>query len=176
MDRRSRGYLTAATLLLAAGWALWSFSASTQTCSVEGDVLIDSRPLEDGVITFTHTKMGKTAAANVIEGHFRIPRNAGLVPGEYRVRVLGYRVTTPKVAVFAVQPMPDESSVSAPGSLDTGTTEPIKEQYLPARYNSQSTLSIDLNSGNNQAVDFDLFEQEAVRADSEVVGISESRN
>lgn len=93
---------------------------------ISGAVTLQGRPLGDGSIEFTplepsaeETKSG----APIVQGKYSIPREQGLAPGKYRVRIT------------AGTPTPE----LAPGELP-GPSGPSSVERIPAAYNVNSKL------------------------------------
>src|SRR5262245_9720870 len=113
--------------------------------AVSGTVTLDGKLLEKGTIRFTPAAQSNAVAAveggALIEsGKFSIPRDPGLVPGNYQVAVFG----------------------GGPGALAkgqkgtaTGGPAPAKES-MPAKYNARSTLQAEVKKGGPNDFTFDL--------------------
>ena len=119
----------------------------SKRCSVTGTVTFDGKPVEEGQILFTPTgKMGSVAGAAIENGEYYIPREQGPVAGPHKVTITASRKTGEQMK--AMPPAP-------PGQMID-----LKEEYIPKKYNEQSTLSISLEAGENSEVDFDLTKDE----------------
>lgn len=126
------GAKLAAALLLAFGGC----GQQSKLHQVSGAVTVDGAPLEDGSISFTPLDgQGPTAGTTIRGGQYRIE----MPPGKKRVTIEAYRDGAAK------------RTDSYPGMAD----RPAKVQFLPARYNSQSTLDADVTA-NAEPVNFDL--------------------
>ena len=93
---------------------------------VSGKVTLDGKPLSDGTIYFKTPQTGAVDAFPVNDGQF-----AGAAEeGERRVEILAYRTK----------------------SLDVGYTKhEVKENFLPAQYNTDSQMSAKVvPDGTNQ--------------------------
>ncbi len=112
--------------------------------SVSGTVTVDGVPLAEGglaLIPATGTT-GPSAGATIQDGEYFIPFDKGPVPGRYRVEIKAMRKTGRQI-VDEHQPPPNNL-------LDE------VEQYIPATYNAESTLSIEVAPGKNRGVSFQL--------------------
>ncbi|WP_145256014.1 hypothetical protein [Planctomycetes bacterium Pan216] len=109
---------------------------------VVGRVNVDGHPLPSGMIRLTPIEgtRGPTAGASIAEGMFVVRQDRGPVRGKHRVEIRAYRQTGRKVA--------------EPG-LGEGVLVDETEQYLPAHYNDESTLVLDVRE-RSQTFDVDL--------------------
>lgn len=110
---------------------------SRSTVGIKGKVTMDGKPLDEGYILF-EPKDGKGASAT-----------ATILGGNYESRVEPglkiVRINFPKVI---------GTEVVYPGSPDSPTRE-IRDEQIPAKYNSASRLEKDLTEVTG-SVDFDL--------------------
>jgi len=109
---------------------------------VQGMVTWNGAPLSDGRLRFVPktASPGPERMTRVLDGRFRVAGKFGLTPGRYRVEITAYR------------------DAAAPG-LDDGLPEtpvPLQEQFIPARWNSDSELTIDVPQTSSAEFDFDL--------------------
>ncbi|SFI46289.1 hypothetical protein [Planctomicrobium piriforme] len=114
-----------------------------QQAAVKGAVSYKGAPLETGLIRFIpDTKpvkgqvAGKMAFANIERGTYSIPVERGATVGVNRIEIISNRETGKATQI--------ENSL-------------VKEvtQILPAKYNTESTLSVDVKPGENTQ-DFNL--------------------
>ncbi|MBA4105134.1 MAG: hypothetical protein C0485_05195 [Pirellula sp.] len=98
---------------------------------VSGVVTFDGSPMPDGYITFTPEGGGTPEAAPIAAGKFEL----GLKPGSHRVEVEASHFVGEKNPIMGLQP---------------------REQYVPVRYNSETTLRGDVKAGDENAFVFDL--------------------
>jgi hypothetical protein len=114
--------------------------------SVTGQVTLDGQPLARGLIRFEPSSPEATTAggATIDQGQFALDRDAGLVPGNYRVSITGLGPETPA---------PANEGEQAPGP-ETGKA-PLKEP-IPARYNVQSTLTAEVGGDRDNTFEFTL--------------------
>jgi len=116
--------------------------------AVSGTVDLDGKPLEKGTIRFTPAAQSNAVSAveggaMIESGKFSIPRDRGLVPGNYQVAVFGGG--------------PGASGKSQKGTA-TGGPSPTKES-IPAKYNAQSKLQAEVKKGGPNDFTFNLTSQ-----------------
>jgi hypothetical protein len=113
---------------------------------VEGTVTLDGKPLPNGNITLTPQQgtASPTAGAMVTQGEFSIPAAGGVLPGKFRVEIISRHRSGRKVPDFR-----------APGHQ--GELVDAEEQYLPAKYNSQSELTAEVKSDGPNKLKFELL-------------------
>ena len=106
------------------------------SCSVSGQVTFDGQPLPEGNIKFDPSgdSAGAAGSAKIQDGRYEIPLDAGMQAGKFLVSVTANKKTGRTVKQF---------------DSTTATMDEIV-QYIPDRYNVQSQLQVDLNSGENQ--------------------------
>jgi hypothetical protein len=114
--------------------------------SVTGLVTLDGQPLARGLIRFEPSSPEATTAggAMIERGEFALDRDAGLVPGNYRVSITGLGPETPA---------PADGSEQAPGP-ETGKAAP--KEPVPARYNARSTLTAEVGGDRVNTFEFPL--------------------
>lgn len=108
---------------------------------VQGQVSYDGEPVQDGRIRFVPT--GETEAPSsgaVIENGKYVADGQGGVPvGTHEVKIEGFR--------------PREGAESLPDGVNVETQ---KDQYLPAKYNEESTLEMTVEPGQKKSIDKDF--------------------
>jgi hypothetical protein len=103
--------------------------------AVAGTVTFKGEPLDRGQIEFLPPGgKGSQSGTGIVNGRYEIPRDNGLLPGTYEVRIFSYDTKGVKV--------PDPDAV--PG--DPGAVQ-FKERIAP-KYNVKSTLKADVKRGN----------------------------
>lgn len=103
-----------------------------------GTVAFDGRRVETGAIIFQALDGSAATQGALIEaGTYAVECRAG----RYRVEIRGTR------------PM-DESRV--PRTMPRIGTAPIQEDYIPAAFNTESTLEVEVKAGVPNVLDFDL--------------------
>jgi hypothetical protein len=109
--------------------------------ALEGTVTLDGKPLADGNIRLLPAADtdGGMIGAKIADGRFAFPAERGASPGKYRVEIGASRPTGRKVP-------------------DPRREEPVDEfvQYLPDRYNSQSTLTAEVTATGPNRFEFAL--------------------
>jgi len=114
---------------------------------VSGKVTLDGQPLPEGVILFAPAgsdSAGASATGKITNGEFSIPRVEGPVPGSYKVSIS-----------HTDQP---EGRVKIELKKKGKTTAKTKE-LIPARYNSQTKLTVEIPKGGKSELDFSLESQ-----------------
>lgn len=107
-------------------------STGQRQYSVSGKVTVDGKPLEIGDLSLVPSDgVGGAFGAEIVDGAFRIKTTAG----PKTVRIESYRLSQTLVG-------PD----GKPGT----------EQFLPARYNSKSTLTATIPDGDQVPLEFIL--------------------
>ncbi|QDT41351.1 hypothetical protein Pan241w_14110 [Gimesia alba] len=116
------------------------------TSQVRGTVSYQGKPLESGKIRFipdgeviNGQVAGKAIFADIKDGKYTIAEEDGATVGKNRVEIKSYRGS-------------GKMMVSSGGE---GQKVEEVVQFIPARFNSESTLSIEIKEGEN-VHDFDL--------------------
>jgi hypothetical protein len=122
-------------LLVALLATLVGCGAGNGKVPVSGVVAFDGSPMPDGYITFTPEGGGTPEAAPIAAGKFEL----GVKPGAYRVEIEASHFVGEKNPIMGLQP---------------------REQYVPARYNSETTLRSEVNADGENAFTFDLTSKE----------------
>jgi len=104
---------------------------------VAGRVTIDGQPVESGLITFNGVSGDQRGFAARIE---RGAYAAKTFAGPMRVSITAQR----EVPGRFIQAAPDQPEV------------PVREQYIPARYNESTELEADVPRGGVRDLNFDL--------------------
>lgn len=130
---RSLIIITSATFIMGCGGS----QEGPKLFPVAGTVTLDGEPVPDASILFKDpTGKNKSYFASVKDGAYSTKMEAG----------------KRKVLITANRQSKDKMVDNAAG---TGK-EPAMEQYLPAEYNENSTLEIDVVSGGENQFPFDL--------------------
>lgn len=124
----SRSYRFA---LLPACLAMLLCGCGTGRETVSGVVTLDGQPLASGKISLIPMDGtdGPRSGADIKNGEFEIEGKSGLLPGRYRVEIRAYRQSETN------QAGPDEEPYYPP------------EQYLPAKYNDESEIIVEVKGG-----------------------------
>jgi hypothetical protein len=127
--------------LLAASFLLLPGCSDTRRHSIEGTVTLDGLPLAQGYIRLLPQEgtAGPTAGATIEQGHFSIDASKGTFAGSFRVEIVATR--------------PSKRTAVDP---ETGQKVPIRQQYLPARYNTDSQLTADIAGNRSNQLEFAL--------------------
>lgn len=134
-------------LSLAATLILTGCSGTDQgRMEVAGTVKLKGSPLKDGIVLFDPVDGQDTSASTqVVDGGYNIPREYGLKPGKYLVRVTAGDGKT------AVNPVdPDEPP--GPG----GGTNIISKDLVPASWNTNSKQQVTVTTEGPNKFDFDI--------------------
>lgn len=113
--------------------------------SLAGKVLLDGKPLGNGMIRFYLTSYADQphVDVSVIEnGGYAIPNSTSLIPGTYEVRICS-----------AAQERSSRRFRRA-----RSESQPLKAdaEHVPARYNESSVLEVRIQRGGLSKFDFDL--------------------
>lgn len=114
--------------------------SSIQKTSVSGKVTLNGEPIELGQITFTPSAEGGSnssgaASGEIKAGAYSISASEGPMVGKHSVSITASRKTGQQVA--AAMPAPE------------GTMIDVTEDYIPYKYNFETTLTAELTSGEN---------------------------
>lgn len=104
---------------------------------IEGSVSFDGTPVEQGTISFVPAEgtKGPATYATITNGRYAIAaEDRGPVVGKHRVKIEAFRDMGKKHPVKGV---------------------PLLEQVVPARFNTTTTLVVEINQGRNVR-DFEL--------------------
>lgn len=114
-------------------------------CSVSGKVKYAGEPVKSGSLRFDPVgdTPGDVGKALITNGEYKIPRDAGMKAGKFLVSIYATRETG--------------KTVTSPEQVEGGKSAAVKEavQYIPSKYNTKSTLNVDLQPDDNTK-DFDL--------------------
>jgi hypothetical protein len=118
----------------AAGMLLSGCGAEKVGSPITGTVTFQGKPLDHGMIQFFPAEGQSTFSGSPIEnGNYRLPPEFGLAPGKYTVRV-------------------NSPEGNAPADLEVG----VFTERIPAKYNSESTLSAEVKEGVDNKFDFQI--------------------
>jgi hypothetical protein len=98
---------------------------------VTGKVSFDGAAMPDGYVTFTPVGGGAPASGPIAAGQYAL----AAAPGRHRVEIEASRFVGPKNPVMGLQP---------------------REQYVPARYNADTTLEREVSADGDNVFDFEL--------------------
>ena len=111
--------------------------------ALEGTVTLDGAPLAEGSIVFLPQAGTKspTCGGTISQGHFSIAPAGGAACGTFRVEITAVRNTGRKVKSF---------------HMGQSIEKDESEQYIPARYNSQSELTATVSEQGPNRFEFAL--------------------
>jgi hypothetical protein len=123
-----------------ASFSLSSCSDPQNRQEVSGEVKLNGKPIEDGVIQFTPLDGQSTGdGAQIVKGKYLIPKGKGLSPGKY------------KVAIYAGNGMTGTGNAS-PDSPNAGQRQ--VRDLVPADFNERTTLVREIKAGVPNTFDF----------------------
>jgi hypothetical protein len=113
---------------------------------VSGQVAYRGEPVNNGEILFypSGDTKGPVSGASIKDGHYEAVGKGGVPVGTHRVVVRGFRAAA-------------RSAKAAATAAKIGIEGGVREQYLPAKYNDQTTLEVTVNS-DQVTHDFQLAE------------------
>jgi hypothetical protein len=117
-------------------------SGAPETAVVSGSVTFDGDPVAEGQVAFEPQSGGRMAYAVISKGEYRTPKDRGVEPGTYLVRITASRPTG-KLA--------EEDSF-----IRDEASAVVNEQFIPAKYNSASGLTVEIKPGASAVHDFEL--------------------
>lgn len=105
---------------------------------VVGDITLDGKPLEQGAIKFTPLPgtSGAVTGTEIKDGHYQLKPETGAAIGPNRVEITAMRKSGKLVA----------SPLGPPGS-----TVELEVSAVAPRFNTSSTLKLDVKPGENRA-------------------------
>jgi hypothetical protein len=106
-----------------------------------GAVTFRGQPLEHGSITFLATSgpPGPAGGALIRAGRYDLPAAQGLEPGSYRVVISA----------------PEPGGTLSPAEIAAGASPRARER-LPAKYNAESQLTVEVKGSGANQFDFHL--------------------
>ena len=117
--------------------------------SISGSVSFKGQPVNDGMIQFVPDQGnfgGRSAGGTIVNGRYTIDSKGGPPPGSYRVEVSSFR---------EIREMTKEETGGAmfgrtPGDLGaTQDSMKIRENVVPAEFNTESKLSVNVPQGRS---------------------------
>lgn len=115
---------------------------------VSGSVMFDQKPLASGNIAFY--PLGPDAitqgGGRIQDGEYSIPREEGLIPGEYKV-------------VISSSGGAQAKQVDKVESESPGRNPKLAKEAIPAQYNLQTTLTAGVTAGGDNIFPFELTRQ-----------------
>jgi hypothetical protein len=127
-----------AIAILAVGCTILAGCGSSARVTATGMVTFDGQPVHTGVIIFQPLEREAAPQGTLVNaGRYTIQCR----PGRHRVQIRGTKLV-------------DESRV--PRSMPRLASAAIYEDYIPASYNTASTLEVDCVAGHSNVFDFQL--------------------
>ena len=102
----------------------------TNLKEISGQVTLDGQPIESGSITFVPEGKGTAEGANLVGGKYTV----SVSPGKL------------KVSISATRPHPTEK---VPDANPDAPMVPKMVQYIPAKYNEATELTITVEKGGS---------------------------
>jgi hypothetical protein len=113
----------------------------TERVAVAGEVTFDGQPLQEGQVDFEPRGPGRMAIGQVSNGRYTIAAERGPSAGDYLVRITATRPT---------------GAMASTGSKPGDELREVYEQFLPAKYNDASELSLKIDATSAIEKDFEL--------------------
>ena len=136
---RATCLLLGSFLLAAAGCSAGNVDG---TLSVSGMVTFDGSPLETGKVILEPVQPGERPyAGSIHDGKFQL----NVTPGKKIVRITATRLIDPK-----------KLSASTKRSMEVGGAATIPVQFIPAQYNQQSELTVEIDAAGGNDLQWDL--------------------
>jgi hypothetical protein len=120
---------------------------------VSGDVKLQGQPIKDGSIIFEPLdKQDTHSGAQIADGEYRVPKERGLKPGKYLVRLTAGDGKTPARLSAREDKNPAKHDAAAPG----GSTNILSMDLIPDDYNVRSKQQVEIRSDRVNRFDFDI--------------------
>lgn len=138
------------------GWTAAALSAmmavgcgrhASDRYALAGSITLDQEPVNGGNIQFEPLGANKTSATGTLvrQGRYTVPRQTGLMPGKYRVRIYCAEKIDPKLV-----------SNQTPKLRPTWNEVPHARELVPAKYNTESELVVEVRPNDTNWFDFSL--------------------
>lgn len=140
------GKLTALLVALAAGLLSGGCGDAEGLQPVSGTVTLKGNPVAEGMIEFMPTSgasKGRTytrSGAVIKDGKYTVPRDQGLVPGEYKVSIS----------------VPDKHHKLGGDELPGPTSSRTSKNLIPPEYNLKTKLVVEVKKDGPNAFDFPI--------------------
>jgi hypothetical protein len=132
---------------LVLGMGLLSAGCSDQYSgryAISGKVTLEGKPLDEGqILFFPIENQDTTTGVGIANGRYEIPRQNGLKPGKYLVRITSGDLKTPEVT--------DEEAASPGGSTNVMATDRI-----PPEWNISSDKQVEVKESGGNEFNFDI--------------------
>jgi hypothetical protein len=117
-----------------------------QRVAVSGSVTLDSEPLVYGTVRFVSVDGGLRPANGLIHnGKYSIPEEQGPNLGKYKVSIVGYEKSPAQAAPADGDEDGDGDEGEDEGEDDDESMD-LGPQIVPATYNTQTTLEVDVTA------------------------------
>lgn len=117
-------------------------ASRSERVAVSGSVTFDGVPIEIGQIVFEPKGGGRMGIGQIVGGRYEIAEKYGPTRGEFVVRITADRPSGEK---------------TAPSSYaDDQSPQDVYEQFVPAKYNSNSELTLTIGDESSLTKDFNL--------------------
>ena len=115
-------------------------------CAISGAVTLDGKPVDGGNIQIDPLEAKQTSASGALirAGRYSIPRQTGLAPGKYRVRIYWAEKVNTGIVPTITGDVGHNVNVTPPREL------------IPAKYNTESELTIEVRQSDANRFDFAL--------------------
>lgn len=126
-----------------------------EVSEVKGVVTLDGKPLPNAVVTFSPVEPGPNAIGKTNEaGEYQLmtSRQLGAVPGKYKVSI----ICVPEPEPVKHVPSSDPSYQGGGGGVSSMNYSAPPVPEVPARYNAQTELTKEVESGAANTIDFKL--------------------
>jgi hypothetical protein len=118
--------------------------------AVSGTVKLDGQPLEAGTIQFipgSGSGQAVQVGGSIVGGSYEISRASGPVPGTYKVTIFSASTSEER---------PKDAAHAPDGHVARKAKPQIKQELIPKKYNSETTLEVTVKEGGNSPFNFDL--------------------
>jgi hypothetical protein len=116
--------------------------------AVSGTVTFDGTPVVHGTVNFVPTGEGRPASGGIADGKYLITEERGPNLGTYKVEILGY------ASADAGSEAEDDEDMAGEGGDEEDEVEGQPTgpsgQIIPAKYNTQTTLEVEITAGDNE--------------------------
>jgi hypothetical protein len=120
---------------------------------VTGEVKLKGQPLKAGMIIFDPLEKKDTqSGAEIVNGQYTVPKERGLKPGKYLVRLTAGDGVTPARVRAGEGKNPPKEQAAAPG----GSTNIVSMDLIPDDYNVRSKQQIEVKADGVNRFDFDI--------------------
>lgn len=117
-------------------------AGKVERVAITGSVSFDGKPIEDGQIAFVPQGGGFNGVGAIKNGKYDISSDRGPSPGPCTIRITGNRPTGRKTKPSAYS--------------GDQTPQEVYEQFLPAKFNESSELTLEIPNESTFAHDFEL--------------------